>query len=777
MAIVMAGSIFGFSVMADELTDETLYQTGEITSEEEQEPQMEVRVETGLVSYESTEEAEPDMSEDNQFPADDSTIAAIETEDTETEEIISEEDDEEVLYATDESESSISAMSEEPAPEELGGESESSISAMSEEPTSEELVGASSDTPKMLKGKLQIQWQDGYVQTIALNANNLSTQGVTDQSKNILKTMGLPKDTYRLTVVDKGATAVIRSRNFYNGDNEVRVLAHMGYHKTATRNTLSSYRVARALGFHYVGGDIRFTRDNIPVVVHDATINATARNADGSKISQPVVVREHTYKELLKYDFGLSTNAVWKGEKIPTLEEYMVTCRELGVKPNIHIKTDKGLTVSNFESVADIVLQAGMQGKVTYAANVAYYLRPIIKKDPISLIDIVITDKWTHKYLTDALSLKTGRNKVELALSKKLYTHDIAATCRFNKVLITCLANSEAEAAALDAYVDEISTDGALPDVIIRGARKRKLHGGYYTKSDPKAGTDYQIRAHADAGVLIRTLASMPCDPIRLNHINNAHEVTRFRFVKRSDGYYNIISSRNCFSVGVKKGWTGNGVPVYMTNWNMNYNAQKWRIVHNDDGSVSFINKHSGKALHVAGDKESGGSYFNQSTFDGRSSQRFWLIKSPSQTNIKYMGNKVFLQTAYHNIVVSTKNGSTAKGANVTTAKKTNADIQKYRLLYSGDGYYRIENVKTGYCLTIEGSGTAGNIVAKPWANTSSQRWKLVWTGRIPGTYCLMSKKGGTCVTIGGAIGNSTNIIADWWHAREQQQWKIVYDK
>lgn len=639
------------------------------------------------------------------------------------------------------------------------------------ESTIEEIVG--NGFPQQY---LTILWQDNYTQKMVLG-KDLSGNACLAESKKILQTMGLPADTYKLTLTDSAnVSARIISRNYYPGDDEVRVLAHMGYYKTATRNTLSSYRVARALGFHYVGGDIRFTKDNVAVVVHDPTINATARNADGSIIKNQIVIRQHTYKELLKYDFGLSTNSVWKGEKIPTLEEYLKTCKAIGLNPNIHIKTDSNLTKANFESVAYAVLNCGMQGRVTYAANIPSYLTPIIKIDPISLIDIVVTDKWDSHYVTDALALKTGTNQVELAISKRLYHHNIATTCRYNGILITALANTASAAAALDAYVDEISTDGTLPDEIIKGARKRQLHGLPIITSDPKGNTDYQIRTHANYGLMIRMLSSMPYTPIRINTNEAATEVCRWRFERLSNGYYQILSSRNMFVIGVKNGATYNGAQVYQTKRNTSYKAQMWKLVHNKDGSVSFINVHSGKAIQVAKNNENPGSYFLQNTYDGRSSQCFWLTESPVQTNTKF-GNVYRLQSPNKTISVSTVNGSTAYAANVLTAGNSDNDIQKYKIIYSGDGYYRIENIKTGYCLTLTGTGKTGNIISQPWYNTDRQRWKLVWNGNgsgmYLGTYRIMSKLGASCITIDGGISPGKNIKADWWTGKTQQQWRV----
>lgn len=677
-------------------------------------------------------------------------------------------------YAADAGEEPWSDPMEESAseiPGETGTDSELTAPEEVPEDTESELTGAAD---KAQPQYLSVCWQDDYMQKIDLGSG-LTEDELGKKARSLLKTMGLPEDTYILTVKSDGAFATIMSRDYADGDEEVRVLAHMGYYMTATRNTLSAFRIARALGYHYVGGDVRFTKDNIPVVVHDETINATARCADGSVIDGAVYVRQHTYKELLKYDFGLSTNSVWKGEKIPTLEEYMTLCYRIGLIPNIHIKPDSGLTVSNFRSVAEIVVATGMQGVATYAANYVNYLEPIVAVDPVSIVDIVIQDKWDPHYVTDVLSLKTDQNQVQLGVVKRLLAPNIATTCRYNGILLTTSANSEAEAAALDKHVSMMATDGALPPEIIRGAARRSYHGGDYITADPVSGTDYRLLAHANVGVMMRIIGSKPKTALRLDTEPANKEVAMFRFIKLSNGYYNIISSRNMYAVGIKNGSKADGALLQIADRNTSFVSQMWELVHNDDGSVSFVNYHSGKALSITGGIEKKNSSLCQYTFDGRSSQKFWLKMSDVQIDMKFVGKTIRFQPPGSSIAIATAGNSTAQGARAQTVKYAENNIQKFNLFYSGDGYYRIVNKKTGYCMTNDGDRI---VSMRAWDNKDTQRWKLVWngsgTGLYSGTYRIICKTGSTVLTIDGTVNSLKDIKADPWRGLRQQQWRLT---
>lgn len=249
-----------------------------------------------------------------------------------------------------------------------------------------------------------------------------------------------------------------------------------------------------------------------------------------------------------------------------------------------------------------------------------------------------------------------------------------------------------------------------------------------------------------------------------------------FRFERNSEGYYNILCSRNMLAVGVKGGSMENGAVVILADRNRRFRSQMWELVHNDDGSVSFINRHSGKALQEIGDLQKKSTFFEQGTYDGRSSQRFWLKESAEQIDMEYVDSIVRFQPPKSSIAISTENNSAAVGATVMTVKYAEDDIQKYTLLYSGDGYYRIVNVKSGLVLTLKEKDSVGSIISSTWGNKSSQRWKLVMNNdeKYPDTYRFVSKYNSSVITIKGSVNSARAIIAEKWSGKRQQQWRIT---
>ena len=109
-----------------------------------------------------------------------------------------------------------------------------------------------------------------------------------------------------------------------------RVCAHRGFNTVAPENSMPAFGSAIAMGAEEIEFDLWYTKDGEIVSIHDGTLE---RVSDGVG-----KVYEHTYEELLKYDFGVKHSEHFKGIKILTFEEILkkFACHTI---MNIHIKT------------------------------------------------------------------------------------------------------------------------------------------------------------------------------------------------------------------------------------------------------------------------------------------------------------------------------------------------------------------------------------------------------------------------------------------------------
>ena len=114
--------------------------------------------------------------------------------------------------------------------------------------------------------------------------------------------------------------------------------AHTGVRTEYPANTMPAFMAAIEQGYKMIELDIGVTKDMKFVVLHDKTINSTARNQDGSEIAEEIDISDITYAEALTYDFGLSFSKKFKGTRIPLFEDVLKLACENGVTLKIDNK-------------------------------------------------------------------------------------------------------------------------------------------------------------------------------------------------------------------------------------------------------------------------------------------------------------------------------------------------------------------------------------------------------------------------------------------------------
>src|SRR5215470_3293441 len=91
-----------------------------------------------------------------------------------------------------------------------------------------------------------------------------------------------------------------------------RALGHRGGGVLAPENTLIGLRFARHRGYAGVEFDAKLTRDGVPILMHDDTLDRTSNGAG------PVAASD--WKDLRQLDAGSWLDRRFAGEPIPTLE-------------------------------------------------------------------------------------------------------------------------------------------------------------------------------------------------------------------------------------------------------------------------------------------------------------------------------------------------------------------------------------------------------------------------------------------------------------------------
>ena len=200
---------------------------------------------------------------------------------------------------------------------------------------------------------------------------------------------------------------------------------HRGWHQ-GPENTLSAYRESYNHGFKYVECDVQFTKDGVPVLLHDDTIDRTS-NGTG-------YLSQMTYAQVSQYDFSyddadtINDFSAYRGEKIPTFVEFIALCKELNLHPYIEIKGN--MTDEEAKKLIQIVNEAGMIDNVSWLSFSGDALSKIAANCPTARIVWVITDTNASKIAANNIpyakaNLMTGQNQVVFDLWYTLATQDV----------------------------------------------------------------------------------------------------------------------------------------------------------------------------------------------------------------------------------------------------------------------------------------------------------------------------------------------------------------
>lgn len=129
------------------------------------------------------------------------------------------------------------------------------------------------------------------------------------------------------------------------------IIGHRGACGYAPENTLESLHSAAEMGVEMVEFDVKLTKDNVPILFHDDTLERTT-NGHGA-------VAEKTLEELKELDAGSWFSGAdadsFTGLSIPTLEEALEVIIDHGLGINMEIKPCAGREVETAEAALDVL--------------------------------------------------------------------------------------------------------------------------------------------------------------------------------------------------------------------------------------------------------------------------------------------------------------------------------------------------------------------------------------------------------------------------------------
>ncbi|MFF4753845.1 glycerophosphodiester phosphodiesterase [Streptomyces sp. NPDC002514] len=157
------------------------------------------------------------------------------------------------------------------------------------------------------------------------------------------------------------------------------VIAHRGASSAAPENTLVSDEIARRGGAAYIENDVQPSKDGVPYVLHDATVD---RTTDGTGR-----IRDLTSAQLNALDAGAWFAPAYEGARVPTLAAQLADLRSRGGDLLLEIKGAH--TRDEVATIVKTVRDHGMTGRVfvqSFEVSALQYTHELAPELPLGLL-------------------------------------------------------------------------------------------------------------------------------------------------------------------------------------------------------------------------------------------------------------------------------------------------------------------------------------------------------------------------------------------------------
>jgi hypothetical protein len=137
-------------------------------------------------------------------------------------------------------------------------------------------------------------------------------------------------------------------------------------------------------------------------------------------------------------------------------------------------------------------------------------------------------------------------------------------------------------------------------------------------------------------------------------------------------------------------------------------------------GTYRLVNRNSGKVLDVNGGSTADGARVIQWAWTGATNQQWTLAPNPDGS---------YRLRAVNSGKVLDSPGGSAQGAALDQAADTGSDSQWWKLVPAAtSGYYRLVNVRNGWCADVSGASTAdgASVIQWPPGTGANQEWQLI---------------------------------------------------
>ncbi|GFZ91838.1 glycerophosphoryl diester phosphodiesterase [Paenibacillus marchantiophytorum] len=170
------------------------------------------------------------------------------------------------------------------------------------------------------------------------------------------------------------------------------IIAHRGASGHAPENTMAAFRLALDMNADGLELDVHQTKDGEVVICHDDDVKRTT-NGQG-------LIQDMTLEELQRLDAGSWYGERFRGEKIPTLHEFMALIAETRLLINLEIKNLPFYYKGIEEKIVRTVLEHDLLERVVISSFDHYVLAAIVELEPRMKLGLLFgtskSEPWSY---------------------------------------------------------------------------------------------------------------------------------------------------------------------------------------------------------------------------------------------------------------------------------------------------------------------------------------------------------------------------------------------
>lgn len=226
-----------------------------------------------------------------------------------------------------------------------------------------------------------------------------------------------------------------------------RCMAHRGWSSKAPENTMAAFQMAfDHPGVEAIELDVQLTKDGVPVVIHDYTVERTTDGAGA--------VANFEYADLSRLDAGSWFDPMFAGQRVPALIDVLRAAKNKCFV-NIELKTIGNLYPGIERVVIDAVYQSGMEKQVCLTSfdhqtiqkarridgripmGLIFWGEPSFVEERLEKAGATIVS-MNHAYLTSSFVQRMEDNNISIIAWTVNQTDQIQAVKHLSSKIVVC---------------------------------------------------------------------------------------------------------------------------------------------------------------------------------------------------------------------------------------------------------------------------------------------------------------------------------------------------